>query len=273
MLLDSFLARLDLDGPVRPDLASLRRLHQAWRTRVPYENLDIQLGRPISLEPASLVDKFAVRGRGGFCYEMNGALALLLEAVGFDVTVVEGAVLRSKRGDGQWGNHIALLVDVDDQTWLADAGIGDAFLEPLPLCEGSHRQGALEYRLERLDAATWRMHHHPGGTVASYDFRTEPRQVGEFAPNAKELATSPDSPYVRVLVAQHNRDGVELALRARTVTRAAEAPRTLASREEFLAALAEFRVPLDDFTEVELGQLWERTAAQHEAWLAITRRT
>ncbi|MGH3585275.1 MAG: arylamine N-acetyltransferase, partial [Pseudonocardia sp.] len=86
------LHRLGVDAPVRPDLPTLHRLHRTWRTRVPYENLDIQLGRPIRLDPAALLDKFGPRRRGGFCYEMNGALGLLLREVGFAVDLVESGV-------------------------------------------------------------------------------------------------------------------------------------------------------------------------------------
>ncbi|WP_433264606.1 arylamine N-acetyltransferase family protein [Actinosynnema sp. CS-041913] len=273
MVIDTFLERLDYRDPVRPDLATLRGLHRAWRLRVPYENLDIHLGRPVLLATDALVDKFARRGRGGLCYEMNGALALLLRAAGFPVTIVEAAVLRAVRGDRQWGNHIALLVEVEGEHWLADTGIGDAFVEPLRLREGTHRQGRRTYRLERLDAGTWRTHHDPQGTVASYDFRTEPRELAEFADRAGHKP--PDSPFARVLVAQHHRNDHELALRARTVTRTGPNGadrRTLSTRDEFAATLTEFRIPLDDIGSGQLTALWEKTRHQHEAWLAIEAR-
>jgi N-hydroxyarylamine O-acetyltransferase len=251
------LARLGVDAPLRPDSATLRRLHRAWRTHVPYENVDIQLGRPIRLEPEALLDKFGRRCRGGFCYEMNGALALLLRSVGFTVDVVEAGVMRAARGDQAWGNHVALVVTIDGAEWLADTGIGDAFLEPLPLHAGSHHQGALVYRLERLDTATWRVHHHPGGTVASYDVRTEPRALDDFA-----------VPFVRVLVAQHHRDGQELALRSRVVSSPA-GERVLAAVDEFADALHTFRIPLADLGDDGVETLWKRTVDQYAAWLEL----
>ncbi|WP_410651236.1 arylamine N-acetyltransferase family protein [Amycolatopsis sp. cmx-4-54] len=267
MTLDAFLDRLEYREPVRPDPATLRSLHRAWRLRVPYENLDLQLGRKILLDQEALAEKFTRRGRGGLCYEMNGALALLLRAAGFEVTVVEAAVLRSTRGEGQWGNHIALLVDVGGATWLADTGIGDAFLEPLPVREGTYRQGELLFRIERLDGETWRMHHHPGGTVDSCDFRTVPREVTEFA--ERDEIRSPESPFARVLVAQHHRDGRELALRARTLKRGDGERHTLSSLDEFAETLREFRIPVEDIGAGELAALWAKTEEQHEAWLAI----
>jgi N-hydroxyarylamine O-acetyltransferase len=265
------LARLGVDAPLRPDLPTLRRLHRAWRTHVPYENVDIQLGRPVRLEPEALLDKFGRRRRGGFCYEMNGALALLLRSVGFAVDVVEAGVLRAARGDEAWGNHIALLVTIDSEPWLADTGIGDAFLEPLPLRAGSHRQGELVYRLERLDTVTWRVHHHPRGTVASYDLRTQPHTLADFAARCQELATSPDSPFVRVLVAQHHRDGQEFALRSRVVS-SPGMERVLATVDEFADALDTFRIPVTDLGNGGAEALWERTGDQYAAWLELQAR-
>jgi N-hydroxyarylamine O-acetyltransferase len=265
------LARLGVDAALRPDLPTLRRLHRAWRTHVPYENVDIQLGRPIRLEPEALLDKFGRRRRGGFCYEMNGMLALLLRSVGFAVDVVEAGVLRATRGDEAWGNHIALLVTIDGERWLADTGIGDAFLEPLPLREGSHRQGDLAYRVERLDTVVWRVHHHPGGTVASYDLRTGPRVLTDFATPCRHLATSPDSPFVRVLVAQHHRDGQELALRSRIVSTPGT-ERALATVDEFADALDTFRIPVADIGRDGVEALWERTGDQYAAWLELQAR-
>jgi N-hydroxyarylamine O-acetyltransferase len=186
------------------------------------------------------------------------------------VDLVECGVLATVRGEEAWGNHVALLVTIDGERWVADTGIGDAFLEPLPLREGSHSQAGLTYRVERLDAGTWRVHHHPGGSVASYDLRVRPRDLADFDARCQELATSPDSPFVRVLLAQHHRDGEEFALRGRTVgTR--DGLRVLATVEEFVEALDRFRIPVDDLGD-GVGVLWERTGSQHAAWLELQAR-
>ena len=269
-MIDAFLDRLGETRPVRPDLASLRNLHRAWRERVPYENLDVQLGRPVRLDPEALVDKIVVRGRGGYCYEQNGALALLLEAVGFEVTMVEAGVMREQRGDGQWGNHNALLVTIGGETWLADAGIGDGFLEPLPLRELACDQDGLVYRIERLDRTTWRVHHHPGGTISSYDLRTEARELSDFAARSRELTTSPSSPYVTTLMAARPAGGATALLLSRTVRHLGVTrgePRTLAGRDEFADLLArDFLVPLDDLGESGVDELWEAAGRQDDLW-------
>ncbi|GAA1177693.1 arylamine N-acetyltransferase family protein [Pseudonocardia alaniniphila] len=271
-MIDGLLHRIGYDRPIHADPETLRRLHRAWRTQVPYENLDIQLGRPINLEPGALLDKLVRRRRGGYCYELNGGLALLLESAGFEVTMVEGGVLRETRGDAMWGNHNVLLVDLDGERWVADAGIGDGFLEPLRLREGSHTQGAFTYRLERLDPDTWRFHHHPGGTVASYDFRLRPRELAEFSGRSHELSTSPDSAYVTTLIAARPVADATLLLLSRTVRRLGANSRqswTVSSVEEFADVLSErLLIPLDDLGPDGVARLWEKAGVQDDLWQA-----
>ncbi|MGH8876187.1 MAG: arylamine N-acetyltransferase family protein, partial [Stackebrandtia sp.] len=254
--------------PPRTDAGTLHRIYRAWRTRIPYENFDLQLGRPITLDPRKLLDKFGPRRRGGTCFQMNGALGVLLRELGFEVSIVEGAVLREKRGDEAWGNHIALLVHLEGERRLADVGIGDSFLEPLRLVEGPQRQDGAEYRLEHLDTDTWRVHHRPGGSVPSWDLRTTARTLAEFAGNARQSHPA----LHRVLVAQHHRDGRELSLRSRVYAQTGPhgtRQHVIGSRREFVDTLRRLRIQVADFSTAELDTLWDRTAAQYHDWLAI----
>ena len=91
--LAGYLRRIGVTRPPAADEAALRELHQAHLLAVPFENLSIHLAEPISLAPADLLDKIVVRGRGGFCYELNGAFALLLEALGAQVRRVAASHL------------------------------------------------------------------------------------------------------------------------------------------------------------------------------------
>jgi N-hydroxyarylamine O-acetyltransferase len=115
-------------------LDALRDLHRLHQVAVPFENLSIHLDEPISLNEADLVDKIVTRRRGGFCYELNGTFALLLEALGFGVT---RAAARVHMG-GRFGppfDHLALIVqpDVGTARWLADVGFGNHGVYPLRL--------------------------------------------------------------------------------------------------------------------------------------------
>ncbi|MGC5288005.1 arylamine N-acetyltransferase family protein [Micromonospora sp. DT231] len=271
------LHRIGHHGRVAADVETLFALHQAWRQTVPYENLDIQLGRPIALDAESLFDKLVRRRRGGYCYEQNAGLAMLLRLAGFQVTMVEAAVLRATRGEAMWGNHNALLVDLGDRRWLADAGIGDGFVQPLPLREGAHVRGHLTYRLERLDPDTWRFHHHPGGTIASYDFRLRPRDIADFAARSRDMSTSPTSAYVTTLMAARPIAGETLILLSRTLRRLGadtSSPQTITDVDEFARTLStHFLVPLDDLGPDGVAHLWQKAGAQDDLWRARVRNT
>src|SRR6266536_570638 len=130
--LAAYLDRIGAGRPAKADTAALRSLHRAHLLTVPFENLSIHLGEPISLEPGELIDKIVTRRRGGFCYELNGAFALLLGALGFDVGLLSARVF----GDDRLGppfDHLALLVPTadGDGPWLADVGFGSNSEFPL----------------------------------------------------------------------------------------------------------------------------------------------
>src|SRR6186997_1883119 len=83
---EAYLRRIGADRPLRADIKALRDLHLRHLRTVPFENLSIHLGEDIILEETLLLEKIVDRRRGGFCYELNGAFAALLESLGFDVT-------------------------------------------------------------------------------------------------------------------------------------------------------------------------------------------
>jgi N-hydroxyarylamine O-acetyltransferase len=92
----SYLARVGYKGSTSPTRETLRAIHYAHLLNVPFENLDIALGRKIALDEDSFIRKIAERRRGGFCYELNGAFAALLRALGFRVTVLSARGLPSR---------------------------------------------------------------------------------------------------------------------------------------------------------------------------------
>lgn len=266
------LERLEISGPVGPDLVSLRRLHRAWATTVPYENLDIQLGRPVSLAPDALADKIITRRRGGFCYELNHAFAVMLDAVGFEVSIIEAAVDRELRGESAWRNHMPLLVTVDGETWLSDVGLMDGFLSPIRLRPGDHVEGRQTYSLEHIGDDLWRLHHRPGGAFTTCDLRSGPLTIEDFIEACAWRATASESMFVQTLLVARTDLDEAVILRSRTLTRTGpavsggKAQRVLADADDLAAVLTkEFALPL---TELDLAALWERAAHQHEAWLA-----
>ncbi len=132
----AYLRRIGVTDPVPSDVQGLFLLHRAHQMTVPFENLSIHLSEQISLAEADLVAKVVTARRGGFCYELNGLFALLLEALGAEVTRVAARVY----GDGGLGppfDHLALVVRPADGSgpWLADVGFGSHAVYPLRLDE------------------------------------------------------------------------------------------------------------------------------------------
>ena len=196
--LDALRLRIGYAGPLLCDLPTLVGLQRAFVLAVPFENLDIQLGRPLRLEVPWLFHKIVVERRGGFCYELNGLFAAVLEQLGFCVTRL-GVSLRNK-DTGRWTSpfaHLGLRVDLEEP-WLVDVGLNDPFRAPLRLCSGTEQSdGWADYRLDLEPAGTWLLALREPGQPweARYRFDAVPRALEDFVPSSDTLQTSPESPF------------------------------------------------------------------------------
>src|SRR5215212_4496121 len=104
--LTAYLERIGYDGALAPDLPTLTALHRAHVLAIPFENLDVQLGRPPTLDPAAIFAKLVTARRGGWCYEQNGLFGRVLAGLGFTVTRMSGGVMRAERGEATMGGHL-----------------------------------------------------------------------------------------------------------------------------------------------------------------------
>lgn len=192
MDLEEYLARIGAARPGRPDLAALRELQWRHLTSVPFENLGRFLGERPDLDEPALLDKIVRRRRGGLCYELNGAFALLLTKIGFRVRLLAGRVLRRT---GTWGpplDHLALRVDLDEP-WLVDVGFGRFCALPLRFgAAGPQRDPAGVFTVRPTAHGDVELTHD--GTVI-YRLETRPRELGDFAAMVWYHANSPDSPF------------------------------------------------------------------------------
>ena len=130
----SYLERIGHRGGVAITGETLATLHLAHLRVVPFENLDIHLGRSIRLDEGELFEKIVRRRRGGFCYELNGLFAGLLDALGFEVSLLAAQFPREEGRTAPEFDHLTLLVRGRDgeATWLADVGVErDSFARPL----------------------------------------------------------------------------------------------------------------------------------------------
>jgi N-hydroxyarylamine O-acetyltransferase len=128
----AYARRIGYEGPLSPTLEALSGLCAAHIRSVPFENLAIHEGAPISLEPDALFQKVVLRRRGGYCFELNGLFSSLLKALGFPVEHLLGRVWSSNRV-APMPTHQASRVTVDGQAYLVDVGFGARVLRaPLP---------------------------------------------------------------------------------------------------------------------------------------------
>ncbi len=202
MDIPAYFERIDYQGPAEPALEMLRALHRAHLMAVPFENLDIHLGREIRLDEAAFYEKIVGRRRGGFCYELNGLFARLLEVLGFRVTRLSARVF-GENGPGPEFDHLLLRVDLDlagqgPDSWLADVGFGDNFIEPLRLePDVTQSQTNGDFRLVRAEE-DWDLQRSENGEwMPQYRFSLRPRALAEFAGMCVFQQTSPDSGFTR----------------------------------------------------------------------------
>ncbi|GAA0443036.1 arylamine N-acetyltransferase [Actinoplanes capillaceus] len=272
-----YLARLGLPELAghKPGVAALDALHRAHAERVPYECLEIHIGRPTTVCPAESAARI-VAGRGGYCFHLNGAFSALLRALGYQVTRHVGGVQGNKTlPAGASANHLVLTVSglpsdaCPDGVWLVDLGMGDGLHGPLPLIAGEHTDGPFRYALRPSGAEPggWRFDHDPRGSFLGMDFRAEPARMSEFRAKHEELSTSPESGFVRTpAVCRRDATGFDV-LRARTLTRTEAEPvhTALASEDDYFGALDEvfgITLPAED-----RAILWASATRAHEAWL------
>ncbi|MPY55511.1 arylamine N-acetyltransferase family protein, partial [Streptomyces acidicola] len=138
---DAYLRRIGAEYPAGPTLDALRELQLRHLRAVPFENLSVHLGEKIVLDEEPLLDKVVGARRGGFCYELNGAFAALLTALGFEVTLLAARVFGEAGRLGIPYDHLALLVRTGDGgEWLADVGFGAHSLFPLAFGERGEQE-------------------------------------------------------------------------------------------------------------------------------------
>ncbi len=258
-----YLARIGYSGQPRPDLATLQTLHRRHVEAIPFEGIDAQFGRVPSMNTGAIFDKLVERKRGGWCYEMNGLFGWALREVGFDVTRVSCGVMRHVGGEERMGTHLALLVRMNGQPWLADVGFGSSLGEPIPLAGAQHDHSPFKVSLSQ-DEGYWRYSEFSGSEPFSYDFHPEPADETLLAAKCAWQATAAESNFVQNFVAMIREGGDHLSLRGRVLTRrgaAGATQRTLADAGEFEEVLREtFGIELP-----EAGSLWPGILARHEA--------
>jgi N-hydroxyarylamine O-acetyltransferase len=188
----AYLSRVGIARPDRPDTDYLRRLHRRHLHTVPFENLSIHLGEDIPLETDALYDKIVSRRRGGYCYEVNGALAALLRSLGYRVSLLAARV-HGPTGFGPL-SHLALRVDTDEP-WLVDVGFGRNPELPLRLNNpGEQADTHGVFRIQTTDEGDFDVY-RDGAVI--YRIEQRPRELDDFKPAHWYQRTWPGSHFTQ----------------------------------------------------------------------------
>ncbi len=195
----AYLERIRYQGSLEPTAETLRQLQIAHLLTVPFENLSIRAEQPVILDDNALFNKIIERRRGGFCYELNGLFAALLQALGFKVAMVAAGVARDERTFGPQFDHMALLVMLEER-WLVDVGFGDSFREPLRLdLRAVQPQGERCYRIDDDGEQFMLMQREAGEELwqPRYRFTDQPYTFADYAEMCHYHQTSPQSGFTR----------------------------------------------------------------------------
>jgi len=211
--LPAYLERIGLTEPPAATAEGLAQLQRAHRLAIPFENLDVILGRGIRIDSTSVFDKLVTARRGGYCFEQNRLFEDALIELGFAVRPLLARVWLGSEGPPPGKTHTLALVTIDGQDWIADAGFGGAYSPPMPLADGETAlapDGA-EFRLMRDPLHGWMLERngHPGttdgrgageGWLPQFSFTLEPVFAADLVLSNHWTSTAPESRFQQLRI-------------------------------------------------------------------------
>ena len=195
-----YLKRIRVKKTENLSFSSLSNLHEQHLFNVPFENLDISVGKKIVLEEERLYEKIVVNRRGGFCYELNGLFCWLLRSLGFTVSMASARVYipAIDRFTPEF-DHMVLLVYLD-KYYLVDVGFGDNFRKPIALPNGKSKDISGSYRLRPSDSdqeTLFLQKKEKDEWQTVYSITTHPRVISDFEEMNEFNQSSPESHFTQ----------------------------------------------------------------------------
>jgi len=196
----------------KADAAGLATLQRAHRLSIPFENLDVILGRGIAIDSARVFGKLVIGKRGGYCFEHNRLFGDALDALGFTARPLLGRVWINRPEAIPNRTHTLSLVTIDGQDWIADTGFGGSFCPPMPLADGEEVAGpdGARHRLARDPVFGWMLERegHPlaenapnDGWQKQYSFTLDEVFPADLEMGNWWTSTSPDSRFRQIRIA------------------------------------------------------------------------
>ena len=213
--LSAYFSRIGFEGAASADFETLKRMMRCQLFSVPFENLDVQQGKIVSLIPEEICRKIIDRKRGGYCYEVNGLFAMALEELGVQHQFVAARpmtypVRRPK-------THMVIVATIEGEQWLCDLGFGSyGIREPVNLnwIEQEIRQDFETFKLSASSERDYLLQALVDGAWKNlYEFNLSPQEWVDFEPANYLNSTHPDSIFVRsLMVVRQSPTGKEVLL-------------------------------------------------------------
>jgi len=213
--LSTYFSRINYRERATDDATTLHAIMRHQLFSIPFENLDVQAGKVVSMVPDDIADKLLRQGRGGYCYELNGLFAMALEALGFTYRFVAARpmfypVRRPK-------THMAVIAEADGRQWLCDLGFGSYGIRApvaLDMLDTDIMQDFDTFQLSRDARGDYLLKAKvEGGWTNQYGFDLSYQEWIDFVPANYLNSMHPDAIFVqKLLVIQHYPEGRSILL-------------------------------------------------------------
>ncbi|MDR3390735.1 MAG: arylamine N-acetyltransferase [Sulfuriferula sp.] len=248
-VLQNYLDRIGYQGDAKADIATVTEMMRCQLFTVPFENLDVQAGKVVSLIPEEIAEKIISRNRGGYCYEVNGLFAMALDALGIPYQFVAARpmfypVKRPK-------THMAIVLTLNNEAWLCDLGFGSYGIRApmrLDLLNVEVRQDGDTFKLGKTDDGEYLLQALVEGKWENqYAFNLSPQDWIDFVPANYLNSTHPDTIFVKkLLIVLHSQTGRTILFgdTLKTITNGHMEKRIVAPEDRAAVLLSKFGLKL-----------------------------
>ena len=257
--LDAYFARIGWNGARDSSFETLCGVLKAHTGMIPFENLDVLLGRPPRLDLDGLQNKLVRQHRGGYCFEHATLLAAALTELGFAPVMHAARVVLMRPKEQSPRGHMFLSVKIGGETFLLDPGFASYSARmPLPLRAGDLHSN--QSHVLTKDGDLWTLHVRcDGALIPGWVTTLEEEHAIDFEVSNHWTATCPTSPFTQVMMMSAMTDKGRVNVMNRDVTMPGGETRQLADRRELrdlLAAYFGFDLPEAETVRVPAIAAW-----------------
>ena len=242
-----YCARIGFNGEAKADAETLAALMRSQLFSVPFENLDVQAGKLVSIEPQDIVNKIVYQPRGGYCYEVNSLFAMALTSLGIEYYFVGARPMFYPARRPK--THMVIIAKIGSEQYLCDLGFGSYGIRaPVVLSQinQSIQQDDDFFKLHCEDGKNYILQALVGGEwINQFGFDLYPLELLDFVPANYFNSSHPDAIFVKqLLIVKHNPEGRKIlsGMHLKTITKGESSTRDIAEQELATTLKEEFNL-------------------------------